>query len=320
MAMVKLNTFHWHITDSQSFPLLLKSHPELSEWGSYSLDKIYTPSDVLDIVKYAKARGVRVLPEIDIPGHVGEGWYMKNLTSCYSKLPEEPCKGAHPCGQLDPSKDEVYEVLENIYRELNEYFNPDIFHMGGDEVFMECWNASKSLQDWMVQNRGWDLTTDDFMKLWGYFQDNALASLDQALSRPIPVILWSSTLTQEPSLTTYLDKARYIIQVWTQGQSPEIKTLLENGYNLIVTNSDALYLDCGFGSWVRDGNNWCSPYIGWQKVYDNRMETIAGQYVDQVYGAEAALWAEQVDEWSLDARIWPRASALAERLWSSKFN
>lgn len=68
---------------------------------------------------------------------------------------------------------------------------------------------------------------------------------------------------------------------------------------------------------MTEGNNWCSPYIGWQKVYDNRMERVSGPYMDQVYGAEATLWSEQVDEFTLDARLWPRASAMAERLWSS---
>lgn len=320
LAMVKLNTFHWHISDSQSFPLLLKSHPELATHSAYSLDKVYSTEDVIDIVKYAKARGVRVIPEIDIPGHVGEGWFNANLTSCYSSKPAEPCKGAHPCGQLDPSKDEVYQVLEDVYREIVDYFNfPEIIHMGNDEVFVECWNASASLQSWMI-NKGWGLTSDDFMKLWGHFLENAVKSLDKVHNKKVPIVLWTSTLTQEPFLSSYLDKDRYIVQIWTKGDDAEVKTLLEKGFKLIISNYDALYLDCGFGSWVRDGNNWCSPYIGWQKVYDNRMENIGGEFVDQIHGAEAALWSEQVDEFSIDARLWPRTSALAERLWSSKNN
>lgn len=320
LAMVKLNTFHWHISDSHNFPLLLKSQPELAMWSAYSSDKIYTTDDVVEIVKYAKARGVRVIPEIDVPGHISEGFYRKNLTSCFSSQPWEPCKGAHPCGQLDPTKDEVYKVLEDIYRELIELFDkPEIFHMGGDEVFFECWNSSESLRNWMTE-QGWGLEAEDFMRLWSHFQENALASLDRVDDRKIPVMIWSSTLTNEPSLTKYVDKDRYIVQVWSRGDAKEVKTLLENGYKLVLSNHEALYLDCGFGSWVRDGNNWCSPYVGWQKFYDNKMETIAGEYVDQIYGAEAALWAEQVDQWSLDARIWPRASAMAERLWSSKLS
>lgn len=318
LAMVKMNTFHWHISDSQNFPLLLKSHPDLALNSAYSADKMYTPKDVIEIVKYAKARGVRVIPEIDIPGHSNEGWYKKNLTSCFSYQPEHYCKGAHPCGQLDPSKDEVYKVLEDIYKELVEYIDPEIIHMGGDEVFMECWNASESLRSWL-NNRGWNLEEEiNFINLWGYFQENAMKALDRARGYEIPVIVWTSSLTKEPWLSDILDKDRYIIQIWTNGANADVRNLLEKGYNLIISNYDALYLDCGFGSWVGEGNNWCSPYIGWQKIYSNTMEAIGNEFVDQIYGAEAALWTEEVDEWSVEARIWPRASALAERLWTSK--
>lgn len=86
---------------------------------------------------------------------------------------------------------------------------------------------------------------------------------------------------------------------------------------MILSNYDALYLDCGFGGWVKDGNNWCSPYIEWQKIYSNSPSKIVGyESVNQILGAEAALWSEQADEYTLDSRLWPRVSALAERLWS----
>lgn len=321
MAMVKLNTFHWHITDSQSFPFVMKSQPELSELGAYSPEKVYTQADIEDVVQFAKIRGVRVLPEFDAPAHVGEGWQKKDLITCFNIQPWQKYCAEPPCGQLDPSKDQVYDVLEDIYREMLEYFSyPDLFHMGGDEVNVDCWNTSVPLQNWML-NRGWNLTESDFMKLWGHFQDNALERLDKVNSQKVPIIMWTSRLTEEPFLTKYLNKDRYIIQIWTKGNDPQVQTLLQNGYKLIISNYDALYLDCGFGAWVTEGNNWCSPYIGWQKVYDNRMETVAGDvFVNQIYGAEAALWTEQTDELSLDSRLWPRASALAERLWSSMIN
>lgn len=318
MAMVKLNTFHWHITDSHSFPYEVKSQPELSKLGAYSPEKIYTSADIEDVVRFGKVRGVRVLPEFDAPAHVGEGWQKKDLTTCFNAQPWKEYCVEPPCGQLDPSKDEVYNVLEDIYREMVEDFGyPDLFHMGGDEVSVSCWNSSKPLQDWMLA-KGWNLTEADFMKLWGHFQDNALARLDKVNFQKVPIIMWTSRLTEEPFLTKYLDNKRYIIQIWTKGDDPKVQTLLENGYKVIISNYDALYLDCGFGAWVTEGNNWCSPYIGWQKVYDNRMESFGMPYLDQIYGAEAALWTEQVDEWALDSRLWPRASALAERLWSSK--
>lgn len=106
------------------------------------------------------------------------------------------------------------------------------------------------------------------------------------------------------------------MQVWTTGTDPKVTALLQRGYKLIMSNYDALYFDCGFGAWVTEGNNWCSPYIGWEKVYKNSL-TRFGQYNKQFYGAEAALWSEQVDQHTMDGRVWPRLSALAERLWSN---
>lgn len=169
-----------------------------------------------------------------------------------------------------------------------------------------------------MAQKEWNLDDDGFMNLWEHFQENAVAALDKVDNRKVPVIVWSSSLTEEPYLTRHLDKDRYIIQYWTEKDDSLLEPLLQNGYKLIVSNADSLYLDCGFGSWVRNGNNWCTPYKGWQKVYDNRMEDIGGEYIDQIMGAEATLFAEQVDEWTLDSRLWPRLSALAERLWTSE--
>jgi hexosaminidase len=160
-------------------------------------------------------------------------------------------------GQLDPSKDEVYNVLEDIYREMIEHSGyPDVFHMGGDEVSVGCWNTSKSLQDWMMKKKGWNLEESDFMKLWGYFQENALERLDKVNFKKVPIILWTSRLTEEPFLTQYLNKDRYIIQIWTKGDDPKVQTILEKGFKMIVSNYDALYLDCGFAGWVTSGVNW----------------------------------------------------------------
>lgn len=83
MSINKMNVFHWHITDSQSMPFELKSRPELTRLGAYSPDKIYTADDIKRIVRFAKARGVRVIPEFDTPAHVGEGWQNTGLTLCY---------------------------------------------------------------------------------------------------------------------------------------------------------------------------------------------------------------------------------------------
>ncbi|KAI5632375.1 glycosyl hydrolase family 20, catalytic domain-containing protein [Phthorimaea operculella] len=268
MAVVKLNTFHWHITDSHSFPFVSERRPNLSRLGAYSPRKVYTKQAIRDIVRYGLERGVRVLPEFDAPAHV-----------------------------------DVFSTT-------------DMFHMGGDEVNDNCWNSSTEIQEYMIQNK-WNLDTSGYLNLWDMFQKKAEKKAYSAFGKKLPLILWSSTLTNFSHIDEYLNKDDYIIQVWTTGDDPQIQGLLEKGYKLILSNYDALYLDCGFGAWIGTGNNWCSPYKGWQLIYDNKPNiTLVQGHEDQILGGEAALWSEQADEASLDGRLWPRAAALAERLWS----
>uniref|UniRef100_A0A182R2N8 Beta-hexosaminidase n=1 Tax=Anopheles funestus TaxID=62324 RepID=A0A182R2N8_ANOFN len=319
MAMVKLNVFHWHITDSQSFPLVITSRPSLHSYGAYSSRDVYTAEDVQQLVQYALERGIRVIPELDAPAHVGEGWEKLGVTACFNYQPWENYCVEPPCGQLDPTQDALYNILEDVYREMNLMFNrSDVFHMGGDEVSIRCWNATTRIQNWMNEQE-WGLQEADFMKLWNYFQTEALNRLDKTLPEgdKRPIIMWTSKLTESPYLEQYLNKDRYIIQVWTTGNDSKVSNLLEKGYRLIMSNYDALYLDCGFAGWVTDGSNWCAPYIGWQKVYNNDLMAIGGPYAQQILGGEAALWTEQSDSHTLDNRLWPRLSAHAERLWSN---
>lgn len=315
MAAVKLNTFHWHITDSHSFPLESTRRPHLTKLGAYSPAKVYTKQAIEEVVEYALIRGVRVLPEFDAPAHVGEGWQDTGLTVCFKAEPWAHYCVEPPCGQLNPTKEELYDHLEDIYRDMADVFQADMFHMGGDEVSERCWNSSEEIQTFMIQNR-WDLEKASFLKLWNYFQTKAADRAYKAFGRKLPLILWTSTLTEFTHIDKFLNKDDYIIQVWTTGSDAQIAGLLEKDYRLILSNYDALYFDCGFGAWVGEGNNWCSPYIGWQKVYMNSPAFIAGLNKHLILGGEAALWSEQSDSTTLDARLWPRAAALAERLWA----
>uniref|UniRef100_A0A1A9WKE8 beta-N-acetylhexosaminidase n=1 Tax=Glossina brevipalpis TaxID=37001 RepID=A0A1A9WKE8_9MUSC len=317
MALVKLNTLHWHITDSQSFPMEVRAQPELYKIGAYSQKKVYSHENIIEIVDYGRARGIRIMPEFDAPAHVGEGWQNKNMTVCFNAKPWECYCAEPPCGQLDPTIDDMYSVLQDIYQDMFDLFDPDVFHMGGDEVSFECWNRTRSIRDWMT-GMGWELETSDFMHLWGHFQMKAMQRIDYvAKQKHVPIILWTSKLTESAHIHKYLDKDRNFIQIWSNGFNTKVLNILKGGYQIIISNYNALYFDCGGASWVSDGNNWCTPYIGWQIVYDNRMESIAKDYMSQVLGAEATVWSEQIDEQNLDQRLWPRASALAERLWSN---
>ncbi|KAG0721719.1 Chitooligosaccharidolytic beta-N-acetylglucosaminidase [Chionoecetes opilio] len=329
MGASKLNTLHWHITDTHSFPLVLESLPNMAAYGAYSSRQVYTFKQVVDLKEYARVRGVRLLPELDAPAHVGNGWQwgheagLGDLAVCVNQEPWQEYCVEPPCGQLNLANPSMYHVLGQLYVELVKLFSPlDMFHFGGDEVNMHCWNASKEISDWMIEN---DFGVDEeaYFKQWAVFQQRARELFLEATGEEeIQGVLFTSGLTAAENLENYVNSSQYIIQIWTAKDDPVIKDVLTRGYKVIFSNYDAWYLDCGMGAWVGEGNNWCSPYKGWQTVYDNSPYDIAysltgSQHTDLILGGEATLWTEQADDATIDSKLWPRSAALAERLWSN---
>ncbi|XP_074113573.1 chitooligosaccharidolytic beta-N-acetylglucosaminidase-like [Cotesia typhae] len=321
MGMSKLNSFHWHLSDSQSFPYISRTWPNMSRYGAYSPKKTYSSEDIKEIVDFGIHHGVRVVPELDAPGHVGEGWQWagEDTLSCFRAQPWTKFCQEPPCGQLNPVSDKVYVLLDGLYQDLLEDFRPEIFHMGGDEVKTSCWASSESIRTWMT-NQDWSLDDAGFMKLWMYFQQLAFKKLNSGEKKIKKAVLWTSSLTDEEYLK-FLDPKKYIIQIWTDIYDSTIRRLLENDFQVIFSNYDALYLDCGVEAWIGEGSNWCSPYKGWKKIYNNSPLNIARHHgvenkTHLILGGEAALWTEQTDSVSVDPRLWPRSAALAERLWA----
>ncbi|XP_050689122.1 chitooligosaccharidolytic beta-N-acetylglucosaminidase-like isoform X1 [Eriocheir sinensis] len=335
MAASKLNTLHWHITDSHSFPLALDTLPNMAYYGAYSPRQVYTPAQVRRLVQYAHVRGVRLLPEVDTPAHVGSGWQwaekeegLGRLAVCVNQEPWQEFCVEPPCGQLNLANPAIYDVLGHIYRELIDIFAPvDIFHYGGDEVNLKCWNTTEEIVTWMTAN-GHGLDADAYYRQWGVFQEKArqllqaAAGAGQGHRKEVEGVLWTSELTNPARLNTFLNSSQYIIQIWSTRQDPVIKEALTRGYRVIFSNHDAWYLDCGAGAWVGEGNNWCSPYKGWQTMYDNSPHDIAltltgSSHPGQILGGESAMWTEQADTSTIDSKVWPRAAAVAERLWTN---
>lgn len=182
-----------------------------------------------------------------------------------------------------------------------------LFFKGGDEVNLECW--AQHFND------------TDLRTLWCDFMQKAFQRLKKANNEfpPEMTAVWSSGLTNMPCLSNKL----FAVQVWGGSQWQENYQLIDSGYNLIISHVDAWYLDCGFGSWRTTGEAACSPYRTWQNVYKHRpwdTMRLNKEQMKQILGGEACLWTEQVDEMALDSRLWPRASALAERLWTDPEN
>lgn len=315
MAATKMNVFHWHVTDSQSFPLESSRVPQFTRYGAYSANEIYTTEEVRDLINYAKVRGVRVVIEIDAPAHAGNGWQWGKeygygeLAVCVNAYPWRNLCIEPPCGQLNPANPAMYRVLRDLYRDIAESLpQPALLHMGGDEVHFGCWNSSQEIISYMM-DKGFDISVDGFIRLWAEFHAKALQLWDEELAATgttdkQPVMLWSSELTQANRIQKYLSKDRYIIQVWEPINSPLLMQLLRLGYRTVSVPKDIWYLDHGF--WGR------TIYSNWRRMYGHTLPRDAG-----VLGGEVAMWTEYCDAQVLDTRVWPRAAAVAERLWSN---
>jgi hexosaminidase len=309
MAYSKLNVLHWHITDSQSFPLELPKLPNMTKYGAYSADKIYHPDDVKELVSYAKLRGVKIIIEIDAPSHSGNGWQwgsnagLGNLAVCVNQQPHRSYCIQPPCGQLNPINPKLYEVLKDLYDDIITMIpKNEVFHMGGDEVYIPCWNSTPEIIDYLGNK---SRTTDTFLDLWSDYQSKALEAYDAVVGNSnTPIILWTSHLTQVEVIEKYLPKERYIIQTWVPAADNLPQNLLDLGYRIIVSTKDAWYLDHGFWG--------TTTYHNWRNVYNNKIPSS-----DATLGGEACMWGEYVDDSSVESRVWPRAAAVAERLWTN---
>ncbi|KAI8977369.1 glycoside hydrolase superfamily [Mycotypha africana] len=346
--------FHWHLTDSQSFPLKLKNTPELAEEGAYRLHQrrlIYSPRDVKKVVAYAYKRGVRVIPEIDMPAHTGS-WALshKELITCHGIHYMDPSNewekryAAEPgTGQLNPVRDETYELVNKVIDEVASMFPDSWYHGGGDEPVYNCWEKDASVRDYMQKN---NVTGPDLLNTFLQREIDMINKLNKT------TVIW-----EDPATTDKLPISKdVVLQVWTH----PIRTAIKQGYKVIASDANFWYLDCGHSGWETNddsydeqikpetpekvvelfdelgldadgqfvtqnfgggGGDWCSPFKSWQRIYSYDLTfNLTDSEAKNVLGGEVALWAEQTDDASLDMRLWPRASAAGEVLWSGRYS
>ncbi|PRP88653.1 N-acetylhexosaminidase [Planoprotostelium fungivorum] len=308
MSMNKLNVFHWHIVDSQSFPLESKALPELSAKGAYKKkgkSLVYTKSDIQDIVQYGIERGIRVIPEFDMPGHTRSiAWSHPELITCvgsdWTKTAAEP-----PAGQLDPTNPATYSLIQTLFNDVVPWFSDSYWHAGGDEVNIACWNSSESIRNWMSQNN-----EKDWNKLVQTFVGKVYGMLDHLKRTPM---LWEE-MVLDFDVTA---PAGSVVQVWRGVDA--ISKVTAKGYHTVVSSSDYLYIDCGHGNFVFGGNSWCDPFKTWQMIYNfNPLTNLTAEQSALVLGGEVALWTEQTDTNNLDPTVWPRTASAAENFWSGR--
>eukprot|EP01137_Pigoraptor_chileana_P027501 Opistho-2@10194 len=294
LSFAKFNVLHWHIIDDPSFPVETPSRPKL--WaGAYSAYERYTIDDVRAVVEYARMRGVMVMPEVDFPGHT-RGFCAGYPELCtHSTL--SACQQWNTPG-LDPSVPGSFEALEAVVDDFvggaNSTFNFEYLHLGGDEVGLDCWNQEPHIAAW--------LKTMNFTDASDAYLYSVLLAQKAALKNGVTPVHWEEVFLHFGD-TGKLDPST-IIHVWLDHNT--LAKVVAAGYHGILSDSQHWYLD--------------ALDVTWQKMYANEPLDEISDPAQQalVVGGEACMWGETVDAGDLMATTWPRAAAVAERLWSPR--
>lgn len=315
LASLKMNIFHWHLCDDQGWRVEIKKYPILTEKGTgrkgssscpnqtidpikkyedapYGEGLFYTQEDVKDVVAYAAARNITVIPEIDVPGHASA------ILAC---MPELSCDGKEReveprFGILDNilccAKPRVYDVLKDIFDELCELFPAPYFHIGGDEVVPTAWENCPDCQALMKEHN-----LKDYVELHGYFNNILIAHLKTRGKRAIG---WNDMLNPT------LDKTA-IGQFWTGDRKLEEALDWVNNIRGDVIISSQIYL---YGDY---------PYsrLSLSNTYNFNCEYLGIERMEGVLGYEMPLWTEYVkDEHKFGFQIHARLLAVAETCWT----
>ncbi|KAI8799696.1 glycoside hydrolase superfamily [Cladochytrium replicatum] len=310
LSFSKMNVLHWHIVDSQSFPVQSESLPDLVK-GAYSPFETYTKQDIASIIEYAMDRGVRIIPEFDMPGHTfAWGIGYPDLITCGAMKDWWSYAAQPPSGQLDLSKNETYTKVATLLREMATWFPDQYFHLGMDEVNDRCYTSHGPTQDFMRSH-----SLSSLSELIQYLQDHAV---DPALGTNKTRMFWEEAVLdfniKLPNDT--------VIQVWRDASN--LKRAVDLGYSVVASPKDYLYLDCGRGDYMKGGTSWCDPYKTWQRIY--AYDPLMGLSLastdppewNRVIGGTACMWGELTDSTNLITTLFPRVSVLGERLWSDR--
>lgn len=284
MAAVKLNVFHWHLTEDQGFRIESKLFPKLTQLGSDGL--FYTQDDARELVRYAAARGIRVVPEFEMPGH-SAAWLVAYPELSSGTVPSSIRRQfGISDSALDPTREETYKFIARFLGEMVTIFPDQYLHIGGDETPAPDWTSNPRIVAFKKQH---NLADNDALQ--AYFNQRILKILTGLNRR---MVGWDEILN--PALPKSI-----VIQSW-RGEASLAKAA-EQGYNGVL--SAPYYLDAMKPAGVH--------YLADPIPADTKLTPEQQKFI---LGGEVTMWAEHLDATTIDSRVWPRTAAIAERFWS----
>jgi hexosaminidase len=283
MAAVKLNVLHWHLYDSEGFRIESKRFPKLQEDGSDG--RYYTQEEIRDFIAYAHDRGVRVMPEFEMPGH------SRSMYVGYPELASGPgpykMEPGAPDAEMDPTREETYKFIDKFMEEMAGLFPDEYFHIGGDEVAGKEWEVNPKIQAF-IREHGMKNKQD----LQAYFNQR----LQKIVAKHHKIMVgWDEVL--HPDLPKSV-----VVQSWRGQES--LATASQQGYRGLL--SFGYYLDL---MWPASRHYAVEPLSG-------QGASLNAEEKARILGGESCMWSEFITPENIDSRIWPRNAAIAERLWS----
>ncbi len=287
MAAVKMNVLHWHLSDDQGFRVESKVFPKLTGMGSDGM--FYTQDQIRDLIAYAHDRGIRVMPEFDIPGH-SRSWFI-GYPELSSGAGPYTLEGGGPGPYIDPimdpTKESTYKFLGKFIAEMAKLFPDAFFHIGGDEVDGKQWDANPQIQAF-IHAHGMKNNQD----LQAYFNQR----LEKIVAKNHKTMVgWDEII--HPDLPKTI-----VVQSW-RGQT-SLAAAAKQGYRGLL--SFGYYIDL---MWPASRHYAVDPMA-------DAAATLTPQEKSLILGGESCQWAEWVTPENIDSHIWPRNAVIAERLWS----
>jgi hexosaminidase len=287
MEAVKLNVLHWHLSDDQGFRVESKKFPRLQKLSSDG--QFYTQEQIREVIEYARDRAIRVVPEFDMPGHT-TSWFVAypELASAPGSYEISRTFGVHDAA-MDPTREHTYKFLDEFIGEMARLFPDQYFHIGGDEVNGKQWAGNPHIQHFMHVHR-----LKNALDLQAHFNKRL-----QTIVKKHGKIMegWDEILHAD------LPK-EVVVQSW-RGQKA-LADAVQQGYRAML--SFGYYLDL---MQPASQHYLVDPFGG-------AAANLTAEEKQRVLGGEACMWSELINTVNIDERIWPRAAAVAERLWSAQ--
>jgi hexosaminidase len=286
MAAVKLNVLHLHLSDDEGFRVESRRCPKLTQLSSGGL--FYTQTQMRDLIRYARDRGIRVVPEFDVPGHA-VSWLVAypELASAPGPITLVRSHFDKTRPPFDPTQEATYRLLNAVFTEMAALFPDAYFHIGGDEVDGKYWDKNQRIQAWMQAHN-----LKDNHALQAYFNQRIQVIVKKQKKH---MEGWDEILSPNLPKDT-------LIQSWRGAAS--LADAAKMGYPTLL--SAGFYLDLMYPASMHYA---VEPLSG-------DSASLTPEQQKRIIGGEAAEWSEYVTEENIDNRIWPRLGAIAERLWS----